>query len=334
MLVSFIVVALNAGNKLNSLINELQKQDYEHKNIEIIFVDSDSNDNTKEIMFKLANSNHDFSRVCVLNNPKKILPCGWNIALKESKGDIILRVDAHSSIPKDFVRRNVECITGGQKICGGRVKSIIEDNSKLARVLLLAENSAFGGGIAAFRRKQTDGYVKTLAFAAYSKEVFEVVGKYDERLARTEDNEMHYRMKKAGYKFYYNSKIYSTRYSRNSIYKMMKQKFLNGYWIGLTMAIAPKAFELYHFTPFIFLLSLMVSLFVMIFGKSMFFLLISGFYLFGTIIMSLFSSTQEKDNVLVIFLPLLLFLIHISYGVGTLVGVIKMPFWKKTIKLQ
>lgn len=45
----------------------------------------------------------------------KILPCGWNIAISESKGDILLRVDAHSRIPKNFIEENVNCIKSGEK---------------------------------------------------------------------------------------------------------------------------------------------------------------------------------------------------------------------------
>lgn len=72
-------------------------------------------------------------------------------------------------------------------------------------------------------------YVTTLAFAAYSKDVFERVGKYNEFLTRTEDNEMDYRMRKKGYKFCFDPKIQSLRFSRNSLSKMVKQKYLNGY---------------------------------------------------------------------------------------------------------
>ena len=171
MLVSFIVVAYNAEQKLDSLLNDLKKQDYDHKNIEVILVDGYSDDDTKQVMEKFAESNCDFSRVCVLDNPKRILPWGWNIALKESRGDIILRVDAHSSIPEDFIRKNVECIRSGEKICGGPRKSIIDQNSGWQRTLLLAETSMFGSGIAEYRRKREKKYVKTLAHAAYSREL-------------------------------------------------------------------------------------------------------------------------------------------------------------------
>lgn len=147
-----------------------------------------------------------FRRVCVLDNPQKILPCGWNVALSEAQGDVILRVDAHSKIPADFIRQNVICMESGEKIAGGPRISIIDESSNWQCTLLMAEKSMFGSGIAKYRNANSPQYVNTLAHAAYSREVFERVGGYDERLVRTEDNEIHYRMREAGYKFFFRQK--------------------------------------------------------------------------------------------------------------------------------
>ena len=80
---SFITIAFNEEQYLNNLLNDLKAQDYPHREIEVILVDSNSTDSTKTIMKDFAKSN-DFLRCCVLDNPKKVLACGWNIALKEA----------------------------------------------------------------------------------------------------------------------------------------------------------------------------------------------------------------------------------------------------------
>lgn len=327
MLVSFIVVALNAGENLQELIKDINAQDYNHQNIEVILVDGNSTDDTKEIMETFMKSNHNFARICVLDNPKRTLPCGWNVALKESKGEVILRVDAHVSIPNDFITNNVVCIKNGEKICGGKVTSIIESNDSWQKTLLLSENSAFGGGIASFRRNTEKRYVDTIAFAMYKREVFDTVGVYNERLTRTEDNEIHYRMKRAGYKFFMDSNIHSFRYARNTLPRMIKQKFLNGYWIGLTMGVSPKCFALYHFVPFLFLLAIIMTSIVGISGYTMPMYMLWGSYFIGSIAMSILSLTKEKFSLKFLLLPLLFLMIHLSYGLGTLVGLVKMPYW-------
>ncbi|SHK18448.1 Glycosyltransferase, catalytic subunit of cellulose synthase and poly-beta-1,6-N-acetylglucosamine synthase [Clostridium cavendishii DSM 21758] len=327
MLVSFIIIAYNAGEKLNELLEDIKKQDYNHENIEIILVDGISEDNTRKVMEKFKGASNDFSRICVLDNYKRTLPCGWNIALKESRGDIILRVDAHTSIPKDFIKNNVKCIEENEKICGGRVQSIVETKSNWGRTLLLAENSAFGGGVAQFRRSCEKRYVKTIAFAAYKKEVFEKVGLYDERLVRTEDNEMHYRMKKAGYKFLLDPKIYSFRYSRNTFSKLLKQKYSNGYWIGLTMGVCPKCFSIYHLVPLVFFIFIIITTIMLLNGIKTPAIILWSMYCFAAIGMSILSTIKEKFCVYFISLPILFFLIHLYYGFGTFIGLIKTPIW-------
>ena len=327
MKVSFIVVAYNAGSKLENLLEDLKKQDYNHNDIEIILVDSNSSDNTKDIMMKFKEINKTFSKVLVLDNPKKILPCGWNIALEASTGDLILRVDAHSSLPNDFISKNVNRIDMGEKIVGGHRISIIDENNAWQKTLLIAEKSIFGSGIATYRRKEREEYVSTLAHAAYSREVFKKVGGYDERLARTEDNEIHYRMKKAGYKFLLDPTIKSYHHARNSLSKMMKQKYLNGYWIGLTIGISPKCFSIYHLVPLVFVLALIFSIiFAFVFSGIPLILLLGAYFTFN-ILNTIFSIISEKKHLDYLLLPFIFFLLHLSYGWGTLYGLIKLPFW-------
>ena len=76
------------------------------------------------------------------------------MALKEATGKIILGVDAHTSIPEDFIQCNVECIESDEDICGGKVESIVYSNNNMKKTLLISGNSALGGGIAKFRRSE------------------------------------------------------------------------------------------------------------------------------------------------------------------------------------
>lgn len=337
MLVSFIVVAYNAGEKITHLLSDICKQDYNHGCIEIILIDGKSNDNTKQVMQKFIETNHDFSRVCILDNPKRILSCGWNIALKECRGEVILRVDAHSSISKNFISKNVEYINKGKKIVGGHRISITNSNKSWQRTLLKAEISLFGSGIAGYRRSQKEKYVSTLAHAAYSREVFQKVGGYDERLVRTEDNEMHYRMKKAGYKFYLNPAIQSYHYARNTFFKMLKQKFLNGYWIGLTLGISPFCFRIYHFTPLMFVLAIIGSVIFALNGISIPIIILSCMYIIFSILNTIISVIGEKLDLNIILLPFIIFILHVNYGIGTLIGILSLPIWgikKKIINMN
>ena len=324
MLVSFIIIAYNAEKFLEKSLESLKKQNYDHKKIEVILVDSNSKDNTKTIMNKFKDKEKDeFLRVEVLENYKKILPCGWNIALEASKGEAIIRVDAHSTFPENFITENVKEIKNGEDIVGGHRISIASDESKWQKILLIAEESLFGSGIAKYRRQDKREYVKTLAHAMYRKKVFEEVGKYNEKLARTEDNEMHYRMKQKGYKFLLSPNIVSYHHPRNTLKGMIKQKYGNGKWIGITLKYCPKCFSLYHFIPFLFVLGMLFSIITAFIGLPIFAYLLSGAYLLFNILNLIIITINNKFDIRYIILPFIFFILHLSYGTGTIVGLMK-----------
>ncbi len=319
--VSFIVIALNAAGTIDALFECLKKQTYPHNHIEVVLVDGLSEDNTKEKMLLFQSNEKSFKSVKVFDNPKKTLPCGWNVALKEVTGDAVLRVDAHTTFPEDFISLNVKDLNKGENICGGKVISIPADNSKWSVTINEAENSMFGGSFAAFRHAEVAQYVSTAAFAIYRKTVFDKVGYYNEQLTRTEDNEMHYRMRKAGYKFYYDPEIVSFRETRSTFRKLLKQKYLNGYWIGRTLRVEPRCFSLYHFVPMLFVIANIVSLLFVAFNVEIPIMVLSALYLIVDFAMTVVAILSCKNrNIYFLCLPIMFFFLHIVYGMGTIIG--------------
>ena len=331
--VSFVVIALNAASSLDNLLKCLNEQTYDHANIEVVLVDSNSQDSTKEKMLSFKESRNDFDRVVVLDNPQKTLPCGWNVALKEVTGDAILRVDAHTTFPENFISLNVRDLNKGEDICGGKVVSIPANKDNWSATLNESENSMFGGSFAAFRHAESARYVSTAAFAIYRKAVFDKVGYYNELLTRTEDNEMHYRMKKAGYKFYYDPEIVSYRETRATLGKLLKQKYLNGYWIGRTLGVEPHCFSLYHFIPLLFVLAIVITALMCLLGISWMFLLLWSTYGVVTIIMTIVAIIGSNSrNAFFSVLPVLFLLLHLGYGIGTIIGIANI--WKNQLKVK
>lgn len=308
----------------------LKKQTYFHKEIEVILVDSNSNDSTKELMLNFKKEyNDEFDKVIVLDNPKKTLPCGWNVALEQATGEAIIRVDAHSTFPDNFIEENAREILNGEDIVGGHRISITADETQWQKTLLNAEQSLFGSGIAKYRRTDKREYVNTLAHAMYRKKVFDNVGKYNEKLARTEDNEMHYRMKQAGYKFLLSPNIISYHHARNTLKGMIKQKYGNGKWIGITMSVCPKCFSIYHFVPLMFVLGIIFSTIFAIVGVPIFAYLLVIAYLLFNIINLICIIKDNGFNMQYLLLPVIFFILHISYGWGTIVGLFKGLFMKR-----
>ena len=210
MFITMCVIAYNEENAIDRILGDIAAQDYNHNDMEVVLVDGASTDNTKKHLDNFKEKyKDDFRRVVVLDNPKRTLPSGWNVALREYKGDAIIKVDAHAEIPKDFVSKNVRVLESGEDICGGQRPVIIDEETPWKNTLLLAESSMFGSSIAPYRNNPGKTYVKSMFHAAYRRQVFDKVGFFNENLARTEDNEIHYRMREAGFKLCFDPDIIS-----------------------------------------------------------------------------------------------------------------------------
>lgn len=220
----------------------------------------------------------------------------------------------------------------GENISGGRRPCRLEIETPWTKTLLLTENSMFGSSIAPYRHGIEKKYVKSMFHAAYRKEVFEKVGFFNENLGRTEDNEMHYRMRKAGYRFCFNSDIVSYQNVRNTLPKMLKQKYSNGYWIGLTVGVCPSALSLYHFVPFGFVFGIIVTTILACLKLPQLAILMWVLYGLCNLFMFIDVVRQNQFSKFYLLLPSLFFLLHVSYGIGTLVGFIKIPFWNKNCR--
>ena len=266
--------------------------------MEVVLVDSASTDGTKAVMQKFADENKMGARqIIVLDNPKKTLPCGWNVLLDNYTGEAVIRVDAHAHIPEDFVSKNVKVLEEGEMVVGGV-------------------------------------YMKSLFHAAYRREVFEKIGHYNEALARTEDNEIHYRMRKAGFKLRFCPDIISYQHTRSSLPKMLKQKYANGYWIGKTSKVCPGCLSIYHFVPWAFVMAIIVTTVAsvsckLLAVKSIFSRIVYGLtglmwgaYWLLAVVMSIVAviGAKKERNKTCFALPFLFFLLHISYGIGTVCG--------------
>ena len=315
------IVAYNEEKFLPNLLKDMQKQKYPHELIELILIDSMSTDGTRRIMEQFKEDNKDFYSVQVLSNEKKVQVAGWNVAIKNFTGDVLARIDAHTKVMPEYSDRVMKNINAGEYVVGGIRPCVIEKNTPWNNVLLQVENSLFGSSINSSRRSNAKSYVKTMFHAAYRREVFDKVGLFNEELLRTEDNEMHYRIRKAGFNLCYDPSIVSYQYARSDFRKMVKQKYANGYWIGLTLKVCPGCISVYHLVPMIFVVAIIVTTIIGIVGFWQLAGVMWGAYGLLSIGNTIVSGVQNRFYFYSFLMPLMFFVLHIAYGVGTLKGI-------------
>ncbi len=319
--VSLCVIAYNEGNYIGSLLECLKNQTWPRSLTEIILVDGRSEDGTKRIMEDFARENSDrYLRIRVLDNPKRIQAAGWNIAIAEAACDVLIRIDAHAYIPADFTERNMRLQQEGERITGGRRPCISKDRSGRGRVLLMIENSLFGSSIGEGRREGEKRYVKSLFHAAYRREVFAEAGVFNEGLLRTEDNEMHYRLRQKDCRFCFSPDIVSYQYVRCGLKEMIRQKYANGYWIGTTLKVCPGCLSIYHLVPAGFLCLIVLTAVLAAFGiwipLAALMLLYAAFAVINTVL----GARKTGPTPYLFAAPFIFLILHISYGAGTAAG--------------
>lgn len=319
IIVSVIMPVYNEEKYIENCINSLLKQDYLKEHMEWIFVDGCSTDKTQAIIEKFMSK---FPKLIkLLNNPNKTVPYAMNIGIKASAGKYIVRLDAHSEYANNYISKCVYYLnTTDADNVGGVAET--RSNGFVGNAIALMLSSKFGVGNSEFRTNGKSGYVDTVPFGAFRREVFEKYGLYDERLTRNQDNEMNYRIRNNGGKIYMAQDIRLAYYCRDSIKGIANMATKNGKWNIVTMRLCPGAMGLRHFIPFILLLSLIIMP-ILAFLSPVFgwlFLIEVALYLSLSLFFSIKSATELK------YIPLLSILFpifHLSYGFGSLVGLVE-----------
>ena len=171
--------------------------------------------------------------------------------------------------------------------------------------------------------KYYDEYVDTVPFGAFRREVFEKWGGYDERLTRNQDNEMNYRIRKNGGKIYLSSDIKLSYYCRDSIKGISDMAVKNGMWNVITIKLCPGSMGVRHFIPLLFLLSLIILPIAGIIYHPIWWLFALEMALYFALD-CLFSAKQASGIKEFLLLVLLFPIFHITYGAGSLKGILKL----------
>ena len=223
----------------------------------------------------------------------------------------------------------VTVLQEGEDVVGGPRPTVTPKNATAwQRVLHTVEESMFGASIAKYRGKSKSDsnapqYVKSVFHPGYRRSVIDKVGPFNEELTRTEDNDYSYRIRKAGYKIRFDSRIYSEQVIRPSLSAMIRQKYHNGYWIGRTLFVQPGCVEVYHLVPGAFVLAIALGITLRLRGAKLPLRLLAASYGTADLALSAVSlPTLNPPTSKAASLPLIFPALHIAYGVGTWKGIV------------
>ncbi|HLA24159.1 MAG TPA: glycosyltransferase family 2 protein [bacterium] len=228
---SVIMPVRNEVRHIQASLDAVLTQDYPAGRMEVLVVDGMSEDETREIVRRTVEHRHPGAPpVALLDNPSRIVPAGLNIGLRRARGEVIIRVDGHCEIARDYIRQCVRSLARTDADCvGGPIETVGE--TPVAQAIAAAMSSPFGVGNAAFRTtRDRERPVDTVAFGAYRRAVFERIGPFDEEFVRTQDAEFNYRLIRAGGRILLIPVIRSMYYSRATLRSLWRQYLEYGFW--------------------------------------------------------------------------------------------------------
>ena len=331
--VSVIVPCYNEEKNIGNLLDALNQQSYPKELLEIIIVDGQSTDQTLNQIHKAKNEFQDLN-IQVSTNSKRKIPSAVNIGIKESSGDIIIRMDAHSIPDTRYIEYCVELLE--KKVAenvGGRWIIVPGAQSKISKCISLAASHPFGVGDAKYRFSSEAGYVDTVPYGAFYKSLVNEIGYFNEELQANEDYEFNVRIRKSGKRIYFDPKIQTQYIARDTIKGLSKQYWRYGFWKFQMLKRYPDTIRMRQAVPPIFVAGLftlaVLSLIVPEFWKIffIFFLFYSFILINGTVI----RWKRENDLFCLIGIPISIIVMHFSWGLGFIYSLIKTGLGRKII---
>ncbi len=334
--VSVVIPCRNEEAYIGKVLDNILDQDYPSELLEVFAVDGMSTDRTASIIKEYA---WKHGHIHYMENPDRVVPFALNKAIQRSTGSIIVRMDAHSEYPGDYISSLAAALeTYGCDNAGGAWITEPGDDSLKAMAIADATSHPFGIGNAYYRLETTEPRkVDTVPYGCYKKEVFDRIGLFDEELARNQDDEFNARLIREGGIIYLIPRVKIRYYARKDFRRMNRMFYQYGLYKPLVNIKVGSPASLRQFVPPIFTLSLlstgMLGLLYPVFWGL--FLLVLGSYASLDLIVSL-RVVLKKSRPLgeLPFLVVAFPLIHLSYGLGYLAGLIRFGLLRKKVAPQ
>jgi hypothetical protein len=259
--------------------------------------------------------------ILVVDNAVRNIPSALNQAIRSSRGEIIVRLDAHSMPIPEYVER---CVAAHQAYKGDNVGGVWEirkgAETWIAESISYAAAHPLGVGDAMYRLKASEGAVDTVPFGSFNRSLIDRIGLFDETLLANEDYEFNTRVRESGGRVWLDPSIRSVYFSRSSLTSLAQQYWRYGYWKWRMLQRYPHTLRWRQALPPLFVGGLIGLSVLSLVGAPF-------FYLFLALIIVYFSvlglagvklALEKRRLPLMWGLPLAIATMHLSWGAGFL----------------
>ena len=324
--VTIIIPCYNEEATIGDTLAGIHGQTFSRAEMEVVVSDSMSTDRTRTVISDFQRSHPELS-MRVVENAARIIPAALNCAIRAARGEIIVRMDAHSKPYPDYVENCVRALDEGHGDNVGGVWEIQPGAPGWAAAgIAAAASHPFGAGDAAYRLKPEAGAVDTVPFGAYRKSLIGEVGAFDETLLANEDYEFNVRVRRVGKIVWLDPRIRSVYFARPNFGALARQYWRYGIWKWRMLRRYPGTLRWRQALPPVFVASILFLL-ALSFWLPARLLLGMELLAYAGILFAAGTVLAVKRSQAGLFLgfPIAVATIHFSWGGGLLWSMITSP---------
>lgn len=334
--VSVIIPTLNRKDVLKEALLSLNGVNYPRDRFEVVVVSDGSTDGTEKMVKKIKKKFN--YRFVFIKQRRKGISHAKNVAIKNSKGKIIISTDDDCLFEKNWLRKLIKPFADPQVGAVGGPDRPVKNQGLIAKSIDFAFNSFFGsGGIhGRFIKVKLGKFYPIGCNTAFAKKALKKAGLFDENLAPGEDTDLDHRIENAGFKLAYVSEAFVWHRPKSDIRAFFPYVYKRG---AARVEILRRHFqyaEFIYFLPAIMILIafllLSLSLYSLVFLKIFIFLF--ALYILLLFIAGIFAFLAYGELPYLFLVPVLIFFQHLMHGVGFIIGFLKLIGQRLLVKVK
>jgi succinoglycan biosynthesis protein ExoA len=311
--ISVVMPVRNEADTIVAAVESIFAQEVDAR-LEVVVADAMSTDGTRD---RLADLGRRFPQLVVVDNHEGRTPSGLNRAIAASRGDVVVRCDAHSEFPPGYIARAVELLdASGAANVGGVQRAV--GLSPMQRAIAVGMTTPLGVGDARFHRGGPPGPVDTVYLGVFRRSALSEVGGFDESLVRNQDYELNHRLRAAGHTVYFDPGLEVVYRPRASLRALASQYFQYGRWKRVMVRRNPSSLRWRQLVPPLFVLALVASGIALLAGSPLG-LFVPALYAAAVTGSTVVEAVRRRDGA-ILGLALVLPVMHIVWGLGFLIG--------------
>lgn len=325
--VTVVIPCRNEAAFIGPCLESIIANEYPKDKLEVLVVDGMSEDGTRAIVGEYARK---YPFIKLVDNPKKIIPAAMNIGIKHAQGEVIMKVDAHSTYPRDYILKCVQYLNEYQADNVGGIWNIVpREETTVAKAIALALAHPFASGNAYIKTgSKGPRWADTAAFGCYNRrEVFENIGLFNEELSGSSDMDFNVRLREAGGRILLVPDIVIDYYADPDFKAFWRHNFADGVWATYVLKFRSKAFSWRHLVPLAFMTGLIGSAVLGVSVPGLWWLPVSvlGAYALANLSASVHLAVRKRCASCLWLAPLVFGIRHFAHGLGALLGLLLLP---------